>query len=57
MVGGIIQIILGLFLWKVATGWIEFGSASLRSFVQLCLNVVGIILVIAGFVSIVQVLF
>lgn len=54
MIGGIIKIVIGLFLWKVVPGWIEFGSSSVRSFIQLIFNIIGVILVIVGAVNIVM---
>lgn len=54
MIGGIIKIVIGLFLWKVVPGWIEFGSSSARSFIQLIFNIIGVILVIVGAVNIVM---
>ncbi len=54
MIGGIIKLVIGLFLWKVVPGWIEFGSSGARSFVQLIFNIIGVILVIVGAVNIVM---
>lgn len=54
MIEGIIKIVIGLFLWKVVPGWIEFGSAGARSFIQLIFNIIGVILVIVGAVNIVM---
>lgn len=51
MIGAILKIVFGLFLWKIVPGWIEFGSPKSRSFIQLCLNIVGILIVIAGAIS------
>lgn len=52
MMGGIIQIVLGLFLWKVVPGWIEYGSTSVRDFIRLIFNIVGVILTIAGVIRV-----
>lgn len=54
MLGAIVKIILGLFIWKIVPGWIEFGSPKSRSFIQLCLNIVGIIIVIGGIISLLR---
>ena len=54
MIEGIIKIVIGLFLWKVVPGWIEFGSSGARSFVQLIFNIVGVILIIVGAINIVM---
>ena len=52
MMGGIIQIVLGLFLWKVVPGWIEYGSASVCDFIRLLFNIVGVILTIMGVIRV-----
>lgn len=54
MVGSIIQIILGLFIWKLVPGWIEYGDKKVREFIQLCCNVVGILLVVFGVIGIIR---
>lgn len=54
MVGAIVKIIIGLFIWKIVPGWIEFGSSKTRSFVQLCLNIIGVVVVIAGIISLLR---
>ena len=36
------------FFWKVVPRWIEYGSASVRDFIRLLFNIVGVILTIAG---------
>lgn len=51
MTGAILKIILGLFIWKIVPGWIEFGDGRMRSFIQLCVNIIGIIMVISGGLS------
>lgn len=54
MVGAIIRIIIGLFIWKIVPEWVEFGSTKARSFIQLCLNIIGIVIVISGCVSLLR---
>lgn len=54
MVGAIIRIIIGLFIWKIVPGWVEFGSTKAHSFIQLCLNIIGIVIVISGCVSLLR---
>lgn len=56
MIGTIIQIIIGLLVWKVVPGWIEYGNKKLRDFIQLCCNIIGIILVISGCISLIRLL-
>lgn len=54
MVGSIIQIFLGLFIWKLVPGWIEYGDKKVREFIQLCCNVVGIVLVVFGAIGLIR---
>ena len=56
MIVAVVKIILGLFIWRIVPGWIEFGTAKARSFVQLCLNIIGIVIVISGIISLLGVL-
>ena len=54
MVGAVIRIIIGLFIWKIVPGWVELGSIKARSFIQLCLNIIGIVIVISGCFSLLR---
>lgn len=54
MISAIVKIIFGLFIWKIVPGWVNFGSSNARSFIQLCLNVIGIIIVISGGISLLR---
>lgn len=56
MISTIIQIILGLFIWKVVPGWIEFGERKIREFIQLCCNIIGVVLVIFGIIGLARML-
>ena len=51
MIGSIIQIVLGLLLWKIIPGWIEYGDRKTREFIKLCCNIVGIIILLLGIIS------
>ena len=53
MVSAIIEIILGLIIWKMVPGWITEGNKSTRDIVKLACNIIGVILVIAGCYSLV----
>lgn len=54
MTGSILQIIAGLLVWKIVPGWIEYGDKKTRDFINLCCNIIGIVLVIFGVVGLVQ---
>jgi hypothetical protein len=56
MLGAIIEIIIGLVLWRVVPGWITEGSQGARNFFRLAFNVVGIIVTIAGCISLITAL-
>ena len=56
MVASLIQIVVGLIVWKLAPGWIQSGSRKSRDFVKLCLNIIGIVIVIFGVVSLIKAL-
>ncbi len=57
MISSIIKILVGLFIWKVAPRLIEFGDKKMKSFVQISLNVIGVIIVIMGVLSLLSWLF
>ncbi len=54
MVRAVIEIIIGLFIWKIVPGWIEFGSKSTRNFAKVCFNIIGVVVVIAGVLALVR---
>ena len=54
MISTIIEIILGLVIWKVVPGWITEGNKSARDVIKLACNIIGIILVIAGCYSLIM---
>ena len=56
MVPAIIEIIIGLIVWKMVPGWITEGNKSARDVIKLACNIIGIILVIAGCYSLVMAL-
>jgi hypothetical protein len=56
MVPAIIEIIIGLIVWKMVPGWITEGKKSARDVIKLACNIIGIILVIAGCYSLVMAL-
>ena len=57
MLGSIIEIVLGLLIWKIVPGWITEGSASIRQIIRLGCNIIGIIVMLAGIVSLIRCLF
>ena len=56
MVSAIIEIIIGLVIWKMVPGWITEGSKSIRDIIKLVCNIIGVIMVIAGCYSLVMAL-
>lgn len=53
MVSAIIEIIIGLVIWKMVPGWITEGNKSTRDIIKLACNIIGVILVIVGCYSLV----
>lgn len=51
MVGKIMLILLGLLIWKIVPGWIEYGNKKTRESIRLGCNIAGIALVIIGLFS------
>lgn len=54
MISAIIEIILGVIVWKMVPGWITQGKKSARDTIKLACNIIGIILVIAGCYSLIM---
>lgn len=54
ILGPIIQIIIGLLIWKIVPEWIEYGDKKVREFIKLCCNIVGIIVVLFGAISLIR---
>lgn len=54
MVSAIIEIIIGLVIWKMVTGWITEGNKNIRDIIKLACNIIGVILVIAGCYSLIM---
>ena len=48
MGSAIIEIILGLIIWKMVPGWITEGGKSVRDIIKLACNIVGVIMLLAG---------
>ena len=57
MVGSVIKIIVGLFLWQMVPGMLKISNLKAKTFAQLCCNVLGIIVVISGAISLITSLF
>lgn len=56
MVSAIVEIIIGLVIWKMVPGWITEGSKSVRDTIKLACNIIGVIIVVAGCYSLVTTL-
>ena len=50
MVSALIQIVVGLLIWKIAPGWVQSGNRKSRDFVKLCLNIIGIVIAVFGII-------
>ena len=48
MISAVIEIVIGLIVWKMVPGWITEGNKSARDVIKLACNIIGILLVIAG---------
>lgn len=57
MILSIIQIIVGLLVWKIVPGWIQIKGRKNKNLVKLCLNIVGIVIILLGIVSLLKALF
>lgn len=57
MIGAILKIIVGLILWLVVPNWITYGPLKVRQWLQLICNIIGVLVVLSGGVSLVKVLF
>ncbi len=54
MVSAIIEIILGIIVWKMVPGWITEGKKKNRDIIKLACNIIGIIMVLAGGYSLIM---
>ena len=57
MISSIIQIIVGLLVWKIVPDWIEVKSRKSKNLVKIILNIIGIIIILFGIVSLIKTLF
>ena len=53
-IGPIFSIVIGLCIAFVLPEWIKFGDKKNRQFVQLVLNVIGILVIVFGVISFIQ---
>ena len=54
MISAVIEIVIGLIVWKMVPGWITEGNKSARDDIKLACNIIGILLVIAGCYSLIM---
>ncbi|MCH4156282.1 MAG: hypothetical protein LKF31_08265 [Muribaculaceae bacterium] len=54
MVSAIIEIIIGVLIWKVGPKCIEQGKPSTRNTIKLIMNIVGVLIMICGIVSLIK---
>lgn len=57
MISSVIQIIVGLLVWKVVPNWIEVKSRKSKNLVKIILNILGIIIILFGIVSLLKSVF
>lgn len=56
MIPAIIEIVIGLVVWKIVPGWITEGSKNIRDVIKLACNIIGVIMVLAGVYSLIKAL-
>lgn len=54
MISSIITILVGLFVSFMLPDWIKFGDKKTRDFVRLVFNVVGVIIILSGIISLIK---
>lgn len=54
MTHAIVEIVIGLCLWMVVPGWITQGKKKTRDTIKLICNIVGVLLVLLGAISLVK---
>lgn len=52
----VIQIIVGLLVWKIVPDWIQVKGRKSKNFIKLCLNIIGVIVIIFGIISLLKIL-
>ena len=56
MIPAIIEIVIGLVVWKIVPGWITEGSKNIRDAIKLACNIIGVIMVLRGGYSLIKAL-
>lgn len=56
MTSAIIEIVIGLVIWKLVPNWITQGKKNVRDIIKLACNIIGIVIVLAGCYSLVMAL-
>jgi hypothetical protein len=57
MISSVIQIIVGLLVWKIVPDWIQVKGRKQKDLIKICLNILGVIIIIFGIVSLLRSLF
>lgn len=57
MIPSIIQIVVGLLIWKIVPDWIEVKSRKSKNLVKVILNILGVIIILFGIVSLLKSIF
>lgn len=54
MISSIITFVIGLLVAFVLPEWVKFGDRKSRDFVRLVINIIGILIMISGFISFIR---
>jgi len=57
MMSSFLQIIVGFLVWKIVPGWIEVKSRKSKNLVKFILNILGVIIILFGIVSLLKSIF
>jgi uncharacterized membrane protein len=57
MIASVVQIIVGLIVWKLVPDWIQVKGRKNKNLLKICLNIVGVLIIIFGIVSLLKSLF
>lgn len=54
MISIIINILIGLFIWRLLPNMLKISDSKVKSFAQMACNIIGIIIVIGGAIRLVK---
>lgn len=56
IISAIIEILIGLVVWQIVPGWITQGSKNMRDIIKLACNIIGVVIVLVGCISLIRAL-